>query len=243
MSVRDNPWYKILTYGLEYIGRYYGQYRGFVETNDDPKKMNRLKVIIPQLNPVTTNVYWAWPVGIWGSKGYGVQMLPQVGDMVWISFENGDPDYPIWEHAGYGKNEIPSEFITPNHYGFKTPNGSILVINDNKGEEEILVKLNSTLDWLKITPKELEFESELIKLGKEGDEWAAMGETLLKKMEDMADKLDETYQTLITHTHPSNSGITGPPVQAPALVTQKTELKTLRNTFKEWLSKKVKIDK
>lgn len=232
-----------MDYGLEFIGLYYSTYRGFVSQNNDPKKMNRLQLIIPHLDPVTPYEYWAWPSGMWGGENHGVQMIPSIGDMVWIEFENGNADYPVWKHAGYAESELPTDFATVNHYGFKTPQGSILVINDNKGEEEILVRLNSELDWVKITKNQIENESKLIKLGKNGDEWAVLGETLLKKMETMAEKLDTTYQTLITHTHPSNAGVTGPPIQAPALNTQKLELEQLKITYKEWLSGKVKIDK
>lgn len=243
MNYRDNPWYLIMIHGLEFIGRYYGTYRAFVYANTDPDNMNRLQLIIPHLNATAPSTNWAWPMGMWGGKDYGVQMLPKVGDMVWVSFENGDPNFPLWKHAGYGKEELPSEFSTPQHYGFKTPNGSILVINDNEGEEEILVKLKTGLEWIKINPEQLENEAKLIKLGKEGEEWAVMGETLLEKMESMADKLDTTYKTLINHTHPTNTGPTGPPIQAPALTAQQSALKRLKETFKEWLSGKVKLDK
>ena len=243
MNTKDSIWWKVIHFGLEFVGRHYGKYRAFVIDNQDELNMGRCRLRIPHLNPSQDDYIWAFPAGQWGGKNYGVQMLPQKGDMVFVEFDHGDPEYPMWSPGGWAQEEKPEEFASTNHYGFKTPAGTLVVINDIEDEEEILIRLNSQLDWIKITTDELETESKLIKLGKNGQEWAAMGETLLDKMEKMSEKLDETYDTLILHTHPTNVGPSGPPIQSVDLTTQKTDMIALKETFVEWLSGKVKIDK
>lgn len=243
ISRKENIWYNIMQYGLEFIGKHYSSYRAFVIENNDPLKLNRLQLLIPHINEFKPDGTWAFPKGTWGGKDYGTQMLPQKGDMVWVEFEYGNADYPIWSHASYGEEEIPEEFSTVNHYGFKTPLGSIVLINDNEGEEEILVKLNSNKDWIKWNTDILELESKLIKLGEKGEEQAVMGNTLKKKLEQILEEIDKLNELLINHNHTSSSGPTGTPINANFIEEVKEELLEIKGTLPEILSDKVKIDK
>lgn len=229
--------------GLEHIGLYLSSYRAIVLSNEDPNNTNRLKLLIPNLKSDGAWYYWAYPKGQIGGNNYGQHILPRKGDIVWVEFERGDTSLPIWSHYSYAREEKPEEFKTPRHYGFKTPSGNIIVINDNKGQEEILVKYTDQKKWLVINKDFLELESKLIKLGKEGDEWGVLGETCVKKIEELSDELNKLNDLFQQHTH--SSGGQGPP-QAP-FITQANILKqaviTLKNTFKKMLSKKVKIDR
>ena len=41
-------------------------------------------------------------------------MVPQIGAGVWIEFEQGDPDYPIWVGGFWGSAaEVPSAALAP----------------------------------------------------------------------------------------------------------------------------------
>lgn len=91
-------------FGLEYFGLYYGCYKGTVVKNDDPDSNGRLQLKVPQIYGEEVMEYWAPSKGMPSGKNMGVFMLPSVGDMVWVSFENGDPRYPIWEYGPYNKN-------------------------------------------------------------------------------------------------------------------------------------------
>lgn len=240
---RENPWYSIIQYGLEFIGRYYSSYRGFVINNEDPLGMGRLQLLIPIIDDTQPSETWAFPKNIWGGNNYGSQLLPQKGDMVWVEFEHGDTNYPIWCHAGYAEEEKPKEFETPYHYGFKTPSGSIILINDNKEKEEILVKLNTGTDWYKINKDVFELESKIIKLGKKGEEAAVMGDTLKSKLEAIMDRLDQLQELIINHNHSSNSGATSKPLNFTELEEVKSGLSTIKGELPDILSEKVKIDK
>lgn len=226
----DNLWYKLIHLGLEFFGRYYSSYRGFVVDNNDPEGLNRVKVILPSIYPNDKEGFWAYSKGQWGGENYGVQCLPQIKDMVWIEFEQGNLDFAIWSHHSYGEKEKPEEFSSPSTYGFKTPKGNIVIIDDSD-EGKILVKYKSGKEYFLTQEDLVELESNgLIKLGKNGDEFALMGNTTKSK-------LDTILDLIISHTHPDpSSGTTGVPNNASEFTNVKSELQ-------EILSKKVKLDK
>jgi len=71
--------------------RYYGTYRGTVYSTRDPLNKRRLRVTVPQvLGSAPTE--WAWPVDSSGAH----QHVPAVGQGVWVTFEGGDPSFPLW---------------------------------------------------------------------------------------------------------------------------------------------------
>jgi uncharacterized protein involved in type VI secretion and phage assembly len=45
---------------------------------------------------------WAMPCFPMTGKQMGAYMLPQVGAGVWVEFEQGNRDYPIWSGSWYG---------------------------------------------------------------------------------------------------------------------------------------------
>lgn len=129
--------------GLEVFGRYYSSYRAFVYSVDDPDKMQRIKLIIPELSGNKPYNYWAYAKGVFSGPGYGSQILPQVSDMVWVEFESGHPEVPIWMHGYFGKDEIPvddEDLKDPNCFWFITPKGNKVKINDTKNY--IHIRLN-----------------------------------------------------------------------------------------------------
>lgn len=70
---------------------YSGVYRGTVYSNRDPANQGRLKIQIPQLLAATPTE-WAWPV----TDEIVQNKLPEVGQGVWVMFEGGNIDFPIW---------------------------------------------------------------------------------------------------------------------------------------------------
>jgi hypothetical protein len=71
--------------------RFYGMYRGVVAENQDPRGEFRLKLKIPQvLHDQISD--WAWAIHQPGVT----RSIPKVGTGVWVTFEGGDPSYPIW---------------------------------------------------------------------------------------------------------------------------------------------------
>lgn len=89
---------------------YYGKYRGTVLNNVDPEQRGRLMLNVPDvLGPIPSS--WAEPcVPLAGPTGppMGVYLVPPIGAGVWVEFEHGDPDYPIWSGCRWGtQSDIP----------------------------------------------------------------------------------------------------------------------------------------
>lgn len=244
MSSRsESPWYKLIFYGLEFFGRYYSTYSGIVIDNNDPRGLNRLKVVYPQLIKDDTEGTWAFPNSSWGGKNYGIQMLPKIGDMVNLQFSHGDLEYPLWTHGSYADNEKPEEFSDPNIYGFKSPKGNIILIDEINENGYILVKFKNNKEYIKISKDILEQEAKLIKLGKEGHEWAVLGETLKAKMDSILTIQKLNQDLLLNHTHTTNTGVSGPPINSIEFDNIGNKFEEIRNSLEEILSKKVKLDK
>jgi uncharacterized protein involved in type VI secretion and phage assembly len=88
--------------------RYFGKYRGSVINNIDPQQMGRLLVQVPDVGGLVPGS-WAMPCFAFSGQQMGIYALPQIGAGVWVEFEQGDPDYPIWSGCWFGAmSEIPS---------------------------------------------------------------------------------------------------------------------------------------
>jgi uncharacterized protein involved in type VI secretion and phage assembly len=90
--------------------RYYGKYRGTVINNVDPMQVGRLLVEVPDVLGLVPSS-WAVPcVPLAGPTGppMGVFLVPPIGAGVWVEFEQGDPNYPIWVGCRWGAaSDIP----------------------------------------------------------------------------------------------------------------------------------------
>jgi uncharacterized protein involved in type VI secretion and phage assembly len=87
---------------------FYGKYRGTVVNNIDPLQKGRLMVQVPDVSGLVPSS-WAMPCFPFTGKQMGAYMLPQIGSGVWVEFEQGDPDYPIWSGAWFGSAaEVPA---------------------------------------------------------------------------------------------------------------------------------------
>lgn len=140
----------LLYQGLEAIGRYYSMYRGHVVDNEDPDGLNRLSIIVPSVSGNKTHPTWAYPRNSFSGNDYGMQVLPQKGDLVMIEFEHGDPKFPIWSHAHFTQEEKPEEFVSPQVYGFKSPKGQIIVIDDRDDVEKIIINHGENAGLVKV---------------------------------------------------------------------------------------------
>ena len=118
-------------------GKYYGKYRGMVMSNIDPMQMGRLMVQVPDVTSLAPGS-WAMPcVPIAGIQN-GMFAMPLIGSGVWIEYEQGDPDYPIWVGCFWGSAaEIPAlARLTPpvvSAITLQTPLQNGLTISDLPG--------------------------------------------------------------------------------------------------------------
>ena len=117
--------------------QFFGKYRGMVLNNIDPLQQGRLQVQVPDvagLVPAT----WAMPCVPVASINMGILALPIIGSGVWVEFEQGNPDYPIWVGCFWGSAaELPllSHMVPPGVPGItlQTPLKNGIVISDVPG--------------------------------------------------------------------------------------------------------------
>jgi hypothetical protein len=87
--------------------RYYGKYRGTVFNNVDPELRGRIQAIVPDVLGLIPSTF-ALPCMPVAGKSSGAFFVPEIGAGVWIEFEQGDPDYPIWTGCFWGvAAEVP----------------------------------------------------------------------------------------------------------------------------------------
>jgi hypothetical protein len=89
---------------------FFGKYQGTVINNIDPKQLGRLLVEVTDVvGLVPSN--WAEPcVPLAGPTGppMGVYFVPPIGAGVWVEFQHGDPECPIWSGCRWGgSSDIP----------------------------------------------------------------------------------------------------------------------------------------
>ncbi|MBN8923574.1 MAG: baseplate assembly protein [Rhodanobacter sp.] len=89
------------------MNRFYGKYRGTVIQNVDPEQRGRIQAMVPDVSGLLPSS-WAMPCVPFAGKQSGVYVVPQIGAGVWIEFEQGDPDYPVWTGGYWGSAaEVP----------------------------------------------------------------------------------------------------------------------------------------
>jgi len=87
--------------------RYLGKYRGTVVNNTDPMRMGRLQAQVPDVLGDTPSS-WAMPCLPVAGPQMGQYVVPPVGAGVWIEFEQGDQNYPVWTGCWFGSaSEVP----------------------------------------------------------------------------------------------------------------------------------------
>src|SRR5262245_43260442 len=114
---------------------FYGKYRGTVTDNKDPLMMGRVRAKVPDVMGDQESG-WALPCLPFGGSGMGFFALPKTGAGVWIEFEHGDPDYPIWSGCWIGSSaEAPPDLLTPPYKKvvLKTEAGHSIIVDDTPG--------------------------------------------------------------------------------------------------------------
>ena len=136
------------------LGRYYGVYRGQVVSNDDEEKRGRLRLFIPAIGhiddlDVPDNI-WALPTSLTSGESdqaHGVYLVPDVGDNVWVMFEDGLPHLPIY-FTGWAHRDTTSASPLskgPSVKGFFTKTGHRVEMNDADGSLLIQRANSSTM--------------------------------------------------------------------------------------------------
>jgi len=114
---------------------FYGKYRGLVTDIQDPLMIGRVRAKVPDVMGDDESG-WAMPCAPFGGAATGFFALPTVGAGVWIEFEHGDPDYPIWSGCWWGSvADVPPVLLAPPYKKvmIQTEGGHNIVLDDTPG--------------------------------------------------------------------------------------------------------------
>ena len=100
----------------EKIGRYLGKFRGTVINNIDPELRGRILAMAPDVLGLVPTTWCEPCVPLSGPTGppMGTYFVPPIGAGVWIEFEQGNPDYPIFAGCRFAS---PADVPTLAHAG------------------------------------------------------------------------------------------------------------------------------
>lgn len=116
---------------------FYGKYRGVVTDNLDPLMIGRVRARVPDVMGERESG-WAYPCAPFGGDQTGFFAVPKEGAGVWIEFEHGDPDKPIWAGCWWGSvAEVPPTLLVPpppsKKVMIRSEAGHTVVIDDTPG--------------------------------------------------------------------------------------------------------------
>lgn len=114
------------------MAAFYGKYRGTVANNLDPLQLGRLQVAVPAV-ATDGRLVWAMPCVPYAGHGVGFVALPPIGANVWVEYEGGNPDEPIWAGCFWANGETPVTPMTPNMKCIKTEGISLIMDNTPGG--------------------------------------------------------------------------------------------------------------
>jgi uncharacterized protein involved in type VI secretion and phage assembly len=116
--------------------QFFGKYRGKVIENVDPKQTGCIQVSVPAVLGSGTQS-WAYPCVPYAGLQTGFFAIPPIGANVWVEFEGGDPDHPIWTGCFWGVGEVPAVALSSPpalaHIAMQTSLQNFLLISDAPG--------------------------------------------------------------------------------------------------------------
>jgi hypothetical protein len=214
MSTFAAFWEGFVRFGLETFGKYYSVYRATVVDNKDPQNQGRIKVIVEALGMTSPLTEYAYPITPFAAKEGAMFFPPDVGDAVYVMFENGNPRLPLYLGGWWMKDQLPSDFRKnpPTVRGIRTKSGHEILFDETPGAEKVVIKSGGKNQVV------LNDATDEIVISKEG------GEPLIKidaagKIRLFADKAAESFilgttffEIFMSHVHIGNMGSpTSPP--------------------------------
>src|SRR5215210_8881264 len=144
---------------------YFGKYRGQVVDNRDPEMRGKIRAKVPALFG-ENEIAWALPSSPYAGNGVGFFFIPPVDANVWIEFEEGNLESPIWSGCFWKIGEAPKMPAIPETKLLKTdfatitvndlPGGGGVTIETKNGLKVVMdmtgIELNNGAAKIKLTP-------------------------------------------------------------------------------------------
>jgi len=110
----------------------FGKYRGIVVDNIDPMQIGRLMVQVPDVSNVIPST-WAMPCVPFAGIQAGMFAVPAIGSGVWVEFEQGNTDYPVWTGCFWGSAAEPPALA------LATPPGLQSIVIQSTGQNTLMI--------------------------------------------------------------------------------------------------------
>ena len=124
--------------------QYWGKYRGIVSQNVDPEQRGRLQVVVPDVTG-TEDSSWALPCVPYAGKGVGLFLIPPTKASVWVEFEYGDRDKPIWSGCFWpDRGDVPASPGVAETKILKTDQVTI-TLSDQQGSSSITIETKDNI--------------------------------------------------------------------------------------------------
>lgn len=221
---------RLMMHGLEAFRLYYGEYRGIVLENEDTQNQGRIRVRVPSIGDTAEVSRIAYPKVPSAGEGYGFKAIPQVDSIVWITFENGKPDMPVWEGGIWGRDGVPEALRDPDTYGWFTPHGHKILLDGKDGQSTVRVE-HSNGGYVEVDKdgnvRVFNVDGKTVYIGKDASEAAVLGDTL-------KGLLDELIDALAAMTVPTGTGPSGTPINI-------AQFQSIKARWQQFLSRTVKV--
>ena len=148
-----------------------GIYRARVENNQDPLNIGRVQIRVPMIHGFPNSgisnksLPWASKSSMSAGYGFGSFIVPEVGEYVFVMFEDGDSSKPVYIGSCFGsgstnpktygleegqgtwqsipgKNEVPIEAqrLDPTRkIVYKSPKGASIEVDEENGSEAVYI--------------------------------------------------------------------------------------------------------
>ena len=214
---------RVMMHGLEWMGLYYGTYRAVVvDRRPDDNTQGKIVVRVPAIDGPTTSVMrTAYPIAPIPAGAFGIKSLPPDDGFVYVEFENGRPDIPLWKGGWWLTDQMPEDLQHADAHGWFTAGGHQLLMSEESGSETFRLRHLSGAEIVIDSDGNINIThtGSTVTVGGGTTEKAMNGETT---KEIISDILTEIIQLqVITTTGPSS-----PPKNAPAFVAIKARLST-----------------
>lgn len=120
---------------------FHGKYRGVVSDNRDPLFLGRVRAKVQDVYGENESG-WALPAVPYAGDGVGLFLIPPTDASVWIEFEHGDPDYPIWSGCFWAQGEVPASPAVAEMKVLKTDVATI-TLNDLPGAGGVTIETSA----------------------------------------------------------------------------------------------------
>lgn len=175
--------------------KYYGKFRGIVKDIQDPLKRGRIRALVPEVSSSVV-LDWALPCIPYGATinpnsdnqpnaavgGFGMFWVPELDTGVWIEFESGDIQRPIWvgiywstpSKDGIPRHNVPSQALEetdPDTDELDYPKEVTLKTERirNTATRRIVLELDQDTEDTDPWDNRNEYENPHIEIGRRGD--------------------------------------------------------------------------